>query len=134
MDVRNCRSCGRLFNYMGGKPICSSCEKKLEEKFREVKSYLDENPHASVGRVAEDNEVTVKQIKQWVKEDRLVLSEASVDGVLCEQCGTPIRSGRFCDRCKAYIQNELHSAIDKPKPAAPVKKPEADKNKMRFLQ
>ena len=36
MDVRNCRNCGRMFNYMGGAPLCNMCQKKLEEKFQEV--------------------------------------------------------------------------------------------------
>lgn len=44
MEVRNCRSCGRLFNYMGGAPLCPACQKKLEEKFQEVKAFLEENP------------------------------------------------------------------------------------------
>lgn len=42
MEVRNCRSCGRLFNYMGA-PLCPACQKKLEEKFQEVKAFLEEN-------------------------------------------------------------------------------------------
>lgn len=133
MDARNCRSCGILFNYIGGVPICASCKKKLEDKFREVKDYLNEHPNATIVEVSEEMEVSVKQIKQWIREERLSLSEATMDGVLCESCGKPIRSGRFCDKCKAKMQSELASAIEKPK-AAPVKKKEHEGNRMRFLQ
>lgn len=133
MDVKNCKTCGRLFNYMGGPTICPSCHKKIEDKFQEVKQYLEEKPNASVNQVAEENDVTVKQIKQWIREERLSLSEASVDGVLCEHCGVPICSGRFCDKCKAAMQNTLSNALDKPKKTEP-KKLERDGNKMRFLQ
>ena len=42
MDVRNCKNCGKMFNYIG-KPICPSCEKMLEEKFQEVKEYIKEH-------------------------------------------------------------------------------------------
>ena len=45
MEVKNCKECGRLFNYMGGAPLCDGCRKKLEQKFQEVKQYMDENPH-----------------------------------------------------------------------------------------
>lgn len=86
MEVKNCNGCGRLFNYMGGAPLCDGCRKKLEQKFQEVKQYLDENPNASVNQVSEDNDVSVKQIKQWIREERLSLSEASLDGVTCEHC------------------------------------------------
>lgn len=61
MEVRNCRSCGRLFNYMGGAPLCPACQKKLEEKFQEVKAFLEENPNSSVETVAEELDVSVKQ-------------------------------------------------------------------------
>ena len=50
MEVKNCNGCGRLFNYMGGAPLCDGCRKKLEQKFQEVKQYLDENPNASVNQ------------------------------------------------------------------------------------
>ena len=45
MDVRNCKGCGRLFNYYGGVPLCKTCKDKLEEKFQEVKEYLRQNQH-----------------------------------------------------------------------------------------
>lgn len=133
MDVRNCRNCGRLFNYMGGAPVCTSCQRKLEEKFQEVKIYLEENPNTSVHKVAEDMDVSVKQIRQWIKEERLSLSVAGADGIVCEQCGAPICSGRFCDKCKASMVNNLNGAIDKPKKVE-VKKQDRDGNRMRFLQ
>lgn len=133
MDVRNCKNCGRLFNYMGGQAICQQCKQKLEEKFQEVKEYLDENPHATISRVSEEMEVSTKQIKQWIKEERLSLSEATADGVVCEHCGKPIRSGRYCDKCKIQLQDSLSSAIKKPKQYVP-QKTEKTGNRMRFLQ
>ena len=71
MEVKNCKGCGRLFNYMGGAPLCDGCRKKFEQKFQEVKQYLDENPNASVNQVSEDNDVSVKQIKQWIREESI---------------------------------------------------------------
>ena len=37
MDVRNCKDCGKLFNYIGGAPLCQTCLKKLDDKFVQVK-------------------------------------------------------------------------------------------------
>lgn len=105
MEVRNCRSCGRLFNYMGGAPLCPACQKKLEEKFQEVKAFLEENPNSSVETVAEELDVSVKQIRQWIREERLSLSVAGADGIVCETCGKPIRTGRFCEKCKNNMAN-----------------------------
>ena len=135
MDVRNCKGCGRLFNYMGGAPLCQECKAALEKKFEAVKDYIDEHPQASISQVAEDMDVSVKQIKQWVREERLILSEASLDGVVCEHCGRPITSGRYCDKCKAAMANNLQSALDKPNPMQQKPSRERDAgDKMRFLR
>ena len=132
MEVTNCRDCGRLFNYISGPRRCPECQKKLEEKFQQVKEFLRQNPDSSISQTATENDVTVKQIKQWIREERLALSQPSADGILCEHCGTPICSGRFCDKCKVTMQNTLSSALDKPKEPE-IKKRERDGNKMRFL-
>lgn len=134
MDVRNCKGCGKLFNYMGGQPLCSNCIKKLEEKFQEVKEYLRGNPHVGVNQLSEEMDVSVKQIKQWIREERLSLTNAGADGIVCEQCGAPINTGRFCEKCKAAMANTFAGAIDRPK-VPEIKKTENDnKNRMRFLQ
>ena len=133
MEVRNCRSCGRLFNYLGGMPICPDCTRKLEDTFQAVKEYLRENPKAPVSQVSEEMDVSVKQIKQWVREERLSFSGTGADGFVCEHCGAPITTGRFCEKCKSNMTDSLNEALDKPKPA-PVKKQEKDGNRMRFLQ
>ena len=65
MDVRNCKGCGKLFNYMSGAQLCPECRAALEKKFSSVKDYIGEHPQASISQVAEDMDVSVKQIKQW---------------------------------------------------------------------
>lgn len=132
MDVRNCKNCGRMFNYMGGAPLCSICQKKLENKFQDVKKFLDEHPNATVAEVSEEMDVSTKQIKQWIREERLTISCAGADGIVCEKCGAPICSGRFCNKCKSKMVTRLNDALDKPKDVE-VKK-EHDGNRMRFLQ
>ncbi|MCR5677752.1 MAG: FeoC-like transcriptional regulator [Agathobacter sp.] len=132
MNVTNCRGCGRLFNQLNNEKLCPACVKELEDKFQEVKEYLNEHPNASMNEVSKENDVSTKQIKQWVREERLVFAEGSLDGIECEKCGKLIKTGRYCDECKANLTNTLMSAIDKPKVEAPKKK-ERTKERMRFL-
>lgn len=131
MDVRNCKECGRLFNYLNGKPICPACKQKLEEKFAQVKEYLRANVGATINEVAEANDVEIKQIKQWVREERLSFSNDSPISIECEKCGAPIKTGRFCVQCMSKMTNTLNSAIRRP--VEETKKPERDKDRMRFL-
>lgn len=135
MDVRNCRRCKKLFNYIGGPQICPACQSLLEEEFQKVKAFLRENPKASMGTIAEENEVSVQQIKQWVREERLSFTEDSPVAIECENCGAMIRTGRYCKSCKATLANHMNEAIKKPKKEmpAPEKKPAREKERMRFL-
>lgn len=134
MDVRNCKTCGRLYNYIGGSPTCPKCKEDLENKFQQVKKYIYDNPKVPLSIIAEDNDVTVQQLKQWVKEERLVFTEDSVIGIECENCGVTIRTGRFCQKCKDIMANQLANAFKAPQSKIePVKKPLRDGERMRFL-
>ena len=133
MEVRSCRSCGKLFNYISGPFTCPACREMLEEKFQQVKKYLYENPGSNVARVAEACEVEPGQIRQWIREERLEFSEGASE-LKCEKCGTMITSGRFCAQCKAGMVNSLNSAYGStPKPAAPSVEKKEGGPKMRFL-
>lgn len=132
MEVRNCKSCGTIFNYIGGAPLCTNCQKDIEKKYEEVKQYLYDNPGSNIQRVAEDNDVSIPQIKKWVREERLEFTEGSAVGLDCENCGAPVRTGRFCQSCKDKITTRLEKIYKTQKPE--VKKPtHSNENKMRFF-
>ena len=132
MEVINCKDCGRLFNAITRTRLCPQCQRKLEDKFQEVKKYINENPGSTIDMVSEACEISARQIKQWVRDERLTFSEDSMQGIECEQCGAMIRSGRFCDACKTKLQNELRSATYIP--TQEERKVSRDKDRMRFLQ
>ncbi|MDE7207267.1 MAG: flagellar protein [Lachnospiraceae bacterium] len=134
MNVRNCRKCGKLFNHVMGMPICPACKDALEKSFQEVKKYIRENRMADIMEVSEACEVEVSQIKQWIREDRLEFTEDSPVKLPCENCGAFIRSGKYCEKCKRDMANNLSSAIEKPKRVIEQpKKAQSTGNKMRFL-
>lgn len=131
MDVRNCKGCGKLFNYLSGPPLCPKCLKSLDDKFAVVKEYIYNNPGASIQEVADANEVTVSQLRKWVREERLAFAENSVIGLECEGCGAMIKTGRFCKFCKDKMTNNLSNVYKQP--VEEPKKTLKDNPKMRFL-
>ena len=131
MEVRNCKGCGRLFNYMGGRPLCPNCIADLEAKFKEVKEYLRENTLCSMHELAEANEVTTGQIKQWVREERLVFAADSPLSIECESCGAPIKMGRYCASCLNKLQSSLQGASTRTQDTQT--KQVRDGDRMRFL-
>ncbi|MCR5691394.1 MAG: flagellar protein [Eubacterium sp.] len=134
MEILPCTSCGRLFNYIRGERICPNCQKMLEDKFVEVKKYIRENPNADIKTVAEEMDVTVRQIHRWIREERLVFSDDSPIGIPCESCGVSIKTGRFCDKCRSNLAAGLKDAagVNVPKTMAERPKRKTD-NRMRFL-
>ena len=92
-------------------------QKELEEKFQEVKQFIKDNPGNNINQVSDACEVPVKQIKKWVREERLEFSSGVDIGVTCENCGAPITSGRFCAKCKSSMINDQCSNL---KPKAPT--------------
>ena len=133
MNVRNCRQCGKMFNYVMGPMICPACRDALEAKFKEVKTYIQDHKNVGIKEVARECDVEVSQIQQWLREERLQLSEGSMIQLQCENCGCDILSGRFCEKCKNSMANSFSQSI-KPKEAPPVQKKDTkDSPRMRFL-
>lgn len=132
MDVRSCRNCGKLFNYLQGPPICPACRKRLETKFSEVKEYIREHEESSIREISEENDVSVKQLKQWIRDERLSFSKNSPVGIECEVCGAMIRTGRFCEKCKNNMATNLKHMYEMP-PMEVEKTKGHEKDKMRYL-
>jgi len=116
-----------------GPIICPQCREALEEKFKEVKTYISAHSGCGIQEVARECDVEVSQIQQWLREERLQFSEDSMVQLTCESCGTTIRSGRFCEKCKNEMANGFSNAI-KPTAPPPVEKKETkEAPRMRFL-
>lgn len=137
MDVRTCRNCKKLFNYVTGPTICPSCREIMEESFKVVKAYIQDHPHVDMRTVSEECDVDVAQIRQWIREERLEFASDSAVGLNCDRCGKSIKSGRYCPECKADMQKTFsnaiglgHGTVANQKPVTP----ERTSPKMRFLE
>lgn len=134
MEVRSCRGCGKLYNYLGpSTPACPTCMKAMEEKFQVCKQFIRDNPGSGIQEVSDATEVSVKMIKQWVREERLTFAEGSSVGLECESCGANILTGRYCAKCKSKVQSELQQISKPPKPEPEPAPGPRDSAKMRFL-
>lgn len=135
MNVKNCKKCGRLYNYITGVNLCPSCKEGLEGKFKEVKAYIQEHRGCGIQEVSDECEVETAQIRQWIREERLEFAEDSMIGLACEICGATIRTGRYCEKCKAQTLKGLNNIVRSAQPATPTapNKDPKDNPKMRFL-
>lgn len=107
MDVRNCIRCGKMFRSVGGRRLCPDCVKAEMEEFHAVKEYLREHPHANILDVSQATGVSVKKLRDYIREGRLVLAEGADWGIKCENCGAPVKTGRFCPECAEELEKEF---------------------------
>lgn len=130
-EIRNCPRCGKIFTYIS-RPICNSCLDMEENEFKVVKEYIYDNPGASISEVSAATEVSVEKIMRFLREERLEISSDNNNLMLeCERCGRAIKSGRFCENCKADINKDFKRefGLDK-KPEASKSQGRADGDKM----
>lgn len=110
-DVRNCRKCGKIFNYIGGAPICPVCKQEDEKDFQRIKEYLYQNPGSSVTQVSTELEISIEKIRRFLKDGRLEITGDDGNMILeCENCGKAIKSGRFCEACERDLASGFKSA------------------------
>ncbi len=124
MELKVCKNCRRLFKYIYGPELCQDCAKlkqneekdpknkeskstlksmfrEEEEKYEQVKDYIMDNPKATIVQIAEANDIAPTKLFEWIRDDRLEFSEDSQNAWFeCANCGTKIKSGRLCNRCK----------------------------------
>lgn len=132
MDVKNCKGCGKLFNYLSGPPLCPSCAAALDVKFEEVKEFVYDHPRCGIQEVSEEMGVSIPQIKQWIREERLSFAEDSMIGLECEGCGITIKTGRFCKACKDKLARGFTDVYPSEKQVQ-KQKDLKESPKMRFL-
>lgn len=115
--------------------MCQVCRETLEGKFQEVKDYIRSHPGVGIPEVSQACDVDPGQIRQWLRDERLEVTEDSPIFLTCEGCGASIRSGRYCEKCKLEVSRGFKNIIDerKPKPAPKPAHNDKDNPKMRFL-
>ena len=136
MELKTCRHCKKFFNAIFNENLCPKCKNDLEKIYRDVKTYVQDNKGVSIMTVVQhfDNDfVTDRQIREWIKEDRLQFC-GEYTGIVCRHCGRVIESGELCADCKGKLVSELNKTFKKPEKQVEVKViKEREKPKMRFL-
>ncbi|HAN09301.1 MAG TPA: MerR family transcriptional regulator [Clostridiales bacterium] len=111
MDIKNCKRCGKVFGYTGNL-LCPECVQKEEEEFILVKDYIYDHPKCSAYEVSEVTGVSVRSIISFLKQDRLESVEGLSGLLICEKCGVPVKSGRYCPKCIAELKKETKRLLN----------------------
>ena len=109
MEVRNCTTCGRMFNSVMEIKRCNACRQADDVHFKMIKEYLYDAPGASIEEVSENLDISRTTILNFLREGRLETIGANMV-IQCEHCGKLINSGKYCDSCQRDIALDMKSA------------------------
>lgn len=132
MEVKVCRGCKKMFQYIAGPELCPKCKQSEEEMFQKVKEYLRKHPGANMYEVNQETGVSATLIEKFLRQGRLQVASDSPIGLMCERCGKKITTGRYCNDCKNEISNDLNEV--KKRLVDPDKYTSDAGPRMRYLQ
>lgn len=113
MDLRNCRRCGKLFNFKGHN-VCLGCLVKDEEDYLKVREYIETHSKPTVMEISQETGVDSSTINRFLREGRLAAEGIAINNgfLKCELCGASIKQGRYCDKCAKRMQKEIRGVTE----------------------
>ena len=107
MILRVCDNCKKMFKSIGENKVCPLCMIDHEGEFRRVKEYLRENPGTSMAALAEEVNVSISLLEQYLRQERIEVSPSSPIMLACNKCGAEIVTGMYCDECRKNMVGEF---------------------------
>jgi hypothetical protein len=113
VQVKACVRCKGLFETTGEREVCSRCYELIEKQFKVVRRFVREHEMAGIEEVSEKCGIAIKQILEWIREEKLSFSKESKVGIPCLACGISIPIGKYCVSCQTKLSKNLHSVYVK---------------------
>jgi len=85
---------------------------KENEMFQKTNQYIAEHERAGMAQVSEECDIPVGQLEKWIKQERVHTVDEQKVYAICEGCGKPIPSGRFCALCKSHYIDGIKSSLE----------------------
>ncbi|HJV45610.1 MAG TPA: flagellar protein [Bacillota bacterium] len=92
--------------------ICPDCIRREEEEYLSLANYLRENKGCTLVELSEATKVPIPQIRKYIIEGRIIISDNPNIEYSCESCGAMIKKGKTCSKCTETI-NQLASEAEK---------------------
>jgi flagellar operon protein (TIGR03826 family) len=106
MNLVYCPRCNKLYA-KNMRDMCNNCHNQLEKDYERCIEYLKENKGLNIQQLADDTEISVKQITRWLREGRISLFNAPNMSYPCESCGTLIRESNLCESCRTRLSRDM---------------------------
>lgn len=96
-----CECCGgRLKQIARGTYACVDCGEEAYDSYQKVRNYLNNEGPRSVTQIMRATGVPRATIEYFLRDERLEIPMGDSARIICRGCGTLIRTGVLCDKCK----------------------------------
>lgn len=113
-ELDNCKICRRLF-LKDHTDYCLNCYKEIEQEFDRVIKFLkrEQNREATVERVSESTDVSVKRIINFIRDGRIYAADFPNLYYQCAYCGKPIKKEILCNSCFEELSSDIDKSLKK---------------------
>ena len=109
MPIDNCKRCQKVFQ-RNVSPFCEECYQGRVTEFSDLYRFLQENASMPIEEVAETCQIPLRELEELLFSGQLGTAGTKVIHK-CPRCKQHIplnqQSGRFCQTCKAKMENEV---------------------------
>ena len=115
---KSCPNCGRDLHPSYPNELCPMCMEM--ELFSKVKEYIRENNDVHEQDVADEFNIPVRKVKEWIREGRIQYKgepAKQISSIACRRCGKPISFGSLCSTCHSLEQLQVISQFKRPSDA-----------------
>lgn len=108
-----CEKCGGELKYIShGEYSCYECGWITRDDFGKIRHYIEENGPSTAVEIAENTDVPVYKINDYLRQGRIEIPEGSGIYITCQKCGTDIRYGRYCPACAASLSKSIQGMME----------------------
>lgn len=100
-----CQNCSGNMRYKGsGCYQCESCGEEYLTDFGKVKRFINTYGPSNAITISKETGVSRHKIRRFLQEGRVeIVEDGSSEISFCLSCGTPLRSGMYCNVCQGRM-------------------------------
>jgi flagellar operon protein (TIGR03826 family) len=105
-EVKNCPSCGNIFRKTTW-AVCQECKIEIENELSKCTEFIRRNRLTTMAQLSNHTGVSEARIAKYIRESKLLISDAANLYYPCDLCGGNIRQGNLCFNCRTKINADI---------------------------
>lgn len=107
-----CSLCGgELIPKGNGYYACEQCNDLSQDNLSKIRQFLIDEPAATIDDICKQFSFKYEYVKHFYDTGELSAEALESSKRYCQRCHALINFGRYCDKCKNSVANDLRNAF-----------------------